>query len=53
MTSQLNTMLVAQQQSDRLAGAERARVTRDAAPRPQRLGSRHVWQLRRRRPAVA
>jgi hypothetical protein len=53
MTSQLNTIVVAQQHADLRVAAERSRRTADAAPRPRRESGRRAWRLRRRRPAVA
>jgi hypothetical protein len=53
MTSQLNTIVVAHQQADRLFTAERSRRTRAAVSRPRSESVRHVWHLLRRRPAVA
>jgi hypothetical protein len=53
MTSQLNTIVVAHQQADRLVTAERSRRTQAAVPRPRSESARRAWHLLRRRPAVA
>jgi len=53
MTSQLNTIVVADQQADRLAAAERSRRASDASPRPRGERPRRVWSFLRRRLVAA